>query len=475
MTTVRVRGVYATALTEHLAAVADVVDASPPIRERFDRSFPTAEPAVTVTTTDDRQGLAVVGEPEGVTTVREQLETVAVDTLAWEMEAPPDAVAVGRVTDTTGGGAVLELGDTEGYLPFDRAEGYVETGDERRVRVDRPSPPWSDDRPVLATSLAVSGTLAGLERGVAAMVAGAPGGDTALARTTELLDPDLPAGWGVRWRRPATDAGMDALGEALERLTARAERVERALTDDGDTDADAEALSAPARVATPLEGVWVRLGRAGRFALDDVRRTVTPTIDGHHRVKAGGRSASDAVDFAERLGARPDGFPTAAVLEQFGPAAGDRVRIAHGKPDGRAYDLGRGEVVERDAAAGELTVERTLSGGGTYDALEVPREAGDVATTRFREGRWWYATTYRGEDGTVRGTYLNVNTPLELYPDAVRYVDLHLDVVKWPDGTVRVVDADELEAAVAAGDVPEALADRARSVASRVAEAVRDA
>ncbi|MFB6111273.1 MAG: DUF402 domain-containing protein [Halobacteriaceae archaeon] len=468
--TVRVRGIYATALTAYLADVGTIVDASPPIRARFDRDFDRGEPAVRVSTTTDRQGVEVTGDPGAVDAVREHLETVGADTLAWTAEAPRDAVYDGRVTETTGGGAVLDLGTAEGYLPFDAVEQYVEVGDTIRARVTRPAPPWRDDRPVLGTDVAVSGTVATLERDVEATVASTPRGssETELARTTELIDPDLPDQWGIGWQRGAIAADLDVRRSAIESQIERARQVEAAL------EAAGEVADAPRRVVRPLTGVWVWFGRASRFALDERRRSVAPTLNGHHRIKTGSDHASDVVDFAERLGATATEFPVEAVLEQFGPLDGDQLAIRHGKPDGRCYALGRGEVTERDLDTGTVVVERELSSHGTYDGLEVTREPGDIAQTRFREGRWWYPTTYRSDDGTLRGTYLNVNTPVEVFPDAIRYVDLHVDVVKWPDGEVAIVDEDELEAAVDAGHLPAALADRAEHVAEQVADAVRE-
>jgi predicted RNA-binding protein associated with RNAse of E/G family len=58
-----------------------------------------------------------------------------------------------------------------------------------------------------------------------------------------------------------------------------------------------------------------------------------------------------------------------------------------------------------------------------------------------------------------------------VFPRTVRYVDLHVDVVKHPDGTVERVDEDELDAAVDAGHVAEALAKKARKVADAVENA----
>lgn len=51
------------------------------------------------------------------------------------------------------------------------------------------------------------------------------------------------------------------------------------------------------------------------------------------------------------------------------------------------------------------------------------------------------------------------------FPDTVRYIDLHVDVVKHADGQIERVDETELDAAVSEGQVSETLARRAREVA----------
>jgi hypothetical protein len=490
--TVRVRGIYATALSALLGDGHDVVQASPPIRERFDHEFPVDVAAASVTTTDDRQGVGVAGTAEAVEAVRERLQGVARDALAWPNPAPRGAVFRGEVTETLGSGAVVDLGavdgrDVQGFLPYDRVEGYVEAGDSYRLQVAGPEPPWSGARPSMATDLRVPGDLVELRRG------STPASDET-ARLAELLPVEAPEGWSPRWRRAADDADLDAMAAALERAVDRAETLMAAVAD-----ADGED---PGRIVAPQAGAWVWFGRESRFALDDVRGRVTATMAGHHRIKAGTGSASTAVDFVEAVsstggpGPGPhgnpgsadadagsadgtggctgwpgDSFPFEAVADCFGPRAGDRLAIAHGKPSGRTVVLGRGEVTEV-TADGAVTVERAMSPGGTYDALGVERREGDRARTTFVEGRWWYATVYAGDDGTRRGTYVNVCTPVELFPERARYVDLHVDVVKRPDGEVRRVDDDELDDAVAAGEVPEPLAERAREVAASIENAL---
>ena len=459
--TVRIRGIYATALT-HL--LADVVQASPPIRERFEGSFPTEPAAATVETTDDRQGVGVVGDGERVEQIVDRLTDLGTDTLAWEAALPRGAVYAGEVTETLGSGAVVDVGDGEGFLPYSKTARRIEDGDVLRVQVKEASPPWQNGRAVLDTTVRVHGGIASLVRGGSA-VSGTP-------ELADLVPTDPPEGWGVNWGQDSDDASLDALDDALASVSEQARALDEAFAGAPDP-----AEAAPHRYWDGDATAWVWFGRETRFALDGKRRSVVETMAGHHRIKAGDPSASAAVDFVEAVCADaatadgPQDFPFDVVTTQFGPREGETVKIGHGKPDGRCIVLGRGEVTACDPD-GSVTVEREMSPGGTYDALGTERRAGDVAITKFEEGRWWYPTVYRGDDGTRRGTYVNICTPVEVFPDTVRYVDLHVDVVKHADGTVERVDDDELDAAVDAGNVPEDLAAKARSVASAVENAL---
>ncbi|MFT4890552.1 MAG: hypothetical protein ACI9YT_001468 [Halobacteriales archaeon] len=468
---VRVRGIYATALTRRLNENGhDVVQASDPIRNRFDESFGTGPSDATVETTTDRLGVGVTGETDAVADVADAIESVGVDVLAWTDSAARDAVFDGVVEETLGSGALVDLGDRVGFLPFDAVDGYVDEGDRIRVQVHEEAPPWSDRNPDLGGGIRVETDLVTLSRGREGVTAAVSGERaTELVRTTELLDLDWPDGWGVRWLPAALDVDMDVMRTALEDAADRARDLAEAI-DDGPEDVPGTS-DTPTLIAAPTETRWIWFGRESRFALDDIRREVTTTMTGHHRIKAGNEAAGGAVDFVEALCDPDDEFPFDVVTRQFGPTEGDGLLVAHGKPEGQTIVLGRGEVTERDPD-GRITLRREASGSGTYDALGTPRERGDVAITKFTEGRWWYPTAYRGADGERKGTYVNICTPVEIFPDEIRYVDLHVDVVKYPDGSTERVDDDELDEAVEEGYVSEDLAEKAREVASRVEKAL---
>jgi hypothetical protein len=471
---VRVRGIYTTALTELLLAEDyDVVQASPPIRRRFDGDLAGGDHDVAVETTDDRQGVGVAGDPAAVASVTDLLREVGIDTFAWDDPTPRAGVFDGRVTDTRGGGAVVDLGVGEGYLPFRNVDDRIESGDPVRAQVVDPASPWSDDRPLLDTELRAFAGLATLVPGQSGTTVDTydDAAGRELAGMTDLLNADVPDGWGVQWSHSATEADMDTLSEALSRASEHARQLAAAGIDDEQSATDPAVVGDPGPVVTPVAGRWVWFGRDSRFALDDLRREVTTTMPGHHRTKAASESASAGVDFAEALCDPGGEFPFGVVTDQFGPTEGDSVKIGHGKPDGRLIVLGTGEVTDRDAE-GSLSLRREMSPGGDYDALDVSRESGDVALTTFREGRWWYPTVYRDSEGERKGTYVNICTPVECFPDVVRYVDLHVDVVKHRDGTVERVDDDELDESVAAGEISERLAEKARSVASAVENAL---
>ncbi len=466
MTRVRVRGIYSTSLTELLSEEFSIVAASEPIRERFDESFPDEPHDVTVETTDDRLGVLVGGT--NIDPVVDRLAGVGIDALSWRDRTPTGAIYDALVEETKGSGAVVALTDDQrGFLPYGRSDDYVDVDDQLRVQVADPAPPWSDARPVVDLAVRASVGPATLVRGEDGVSAASEARE--LVGLTDLLGTDVPDGWGLRWEHDATDASLDALDEVLSAARERTLELDDAL-------ANAPEVDAPREVAAPGETAWVWFGRESRFALDERRRRVTATMPGHHRIKVAGDGASTGVDLVEAVctdvGDDSDGaFPFEAVARALGPTEGDHVRIAHGKPRGRTIVLGRAEVVAVEPA-GRVRVRRSMTGGGTYDGLNVPREEGDEAITTVTEGRWWYPTVYRSADGDRKGTYVNVCTPVEVFPNEIRYVDLHVDVVSHADGTVERVDDDELDAAVEAGHVDPDLADRARSVAAGVERAL---
>lgn len=473
MTNARIRGIYATALTAYLdQSGITVAQPSESIRERFaDVEFEDAPADVMIRSTGDRLGIEVSGEPSDVDRIAERIASTGTDALRLTEPTPREGIFVGRVTSTRGSGAVVSLGDgVNGFLPYDDIDSFIETGDRYRLQVHDPIAPWRSKRSLLGTDIEVRTGLFRLKRNASGVTteASGPVADELLGMT-ELLSIEPPDGWAMTWLRGAVEASTDELEATAALAFDRATRIDAALS-------NSEESEDPTCLCDPLVTEWIRFGHESRTHLDELRRSVVPTITGHHRIKAIGSQASVGVDLAESI-IEPDGsepFPFDAISRHLGPSTGDTVSIHHVKPDGHRIDLGTATVTDCDGD-GSVTVERTMSGGGRYDALEVAKESGDVAITNLREGRWWYPTTYRGDDGFVKGTYVNVCTPIEIFPHAIEYVDLYVDVVRDGDDGARIVDTEELNEARQSGLLTDDLAEKALTVASAVRDAMGSA
>jgi uncharacterized protein len=74
-------------------------------------------------------------------------------------------------------------------------------------------------------------------------------------------------------------------------------------------------------------------------------------------------------------------------------------------------------------------------------------EPGDTLMEYFSTERWFNAFRIVAPDGTVRGIYGNVTYPTMVTADdttRITWHDLYLDVLRFPDGSVRLCDEDEL-------------------------------
>ncbi len=204
---------------------------------------------------------------------------------------------------------------------------------------------------------------------------------------------------------------------------------------------------------------------AAKMKLDEYRGAVVPTVRMHHYYKAFGGEVSAATDMAERL--LLQGYPEDEVedllrrtIAPYLPFEGSEVGVEHVKLDGAALSLGK--AVIEDYEESMIKYRRKIRSGGVYDGLDVEKEVGDSALTEARLGEYYTVTRYFSEGGGFKGAYINLSTPVELYPSKVRYVDLEVDVCVWPGGELMVVDEELLERAAKENTVTEMLLETVR-------------
>lgn len=200
--------------------------------------------------------------------------------------------------------------------------------------------------------------------------------------------------------------------------------------------------------------------------LDELRSCVVPTLFHHHRLRI---IASDVVDLTEakQLAYHPEkrevlsqDMEKTLIWDTY--RVGKELGIDHVKLDGRIISLSEGEILHMDKEQGKLTLRRAkFKGRFRYDGLNIPKEEGDYAISTVKQGDWFYEHSYFRRGGQPIGTYYNINTLVEFYPDKIRYVDLEIDVVRWPDGKAQIIDEEGLRRHWEAGFLSKTLKERA--------------
>ncbi len=207
--------------------------------------------------------------------------------------------------------------------------------------------------------------------------------------------------------------------------------------------------------------------------LDDLRGEVVITLRDHHYYKAFGGEVGAALDMAERLlvkGGLKEEVTSKfqGLVSQYYPYEGLHVGVHHVKLEGFTVDLGKALI--RQLTDDTLVYEREIKSDGVYDGLNVKKEAGDKAVSKVDFSRYYIETRYYSKDGKLRGTYFNVNTPVEVYSQSIRYIDLGIDVMVWPHGRKEIVDRVDLETAESRGVITHVLAEKAKETANKLSE-----
>ena len=215
-----------------------------------------------------------------------------------------------------------------------------------------------------------------------------------------------------------------------------------------------------------------------KMTLDEVRNRVLPTVPRHHHFRI---VASEYVNLLEEktLSGYPEkresvgrSMEKSLIWDTF--QEGKEIKIEHVKVDGEVIYLSEGVILEKDFDRKRLVLKRSRFRGRTkYDGLGIEKREGDYAISEIQEGLWHYQHTYFRGDAALIGRYVNINTPVEFYPDRIRYVDLEIDVIQMPDGRVFNTDEEDLQEKLKGGYLGKELLETAKKTAHQRVETLR--
>ncbi|ADC64569.1 protein of unknown function DUF402 [Ferroglobus placidus DSM 10642] len=455
---VRVRGIYSTAITKILLEEGlEVSHSSKKIRERFNLPENREPPTVTVKDTEQKHGVVIVGEYEHGKKVHEVLKKRVERAFSWTSKLPLHAIIKGKVVKAEKGKSVVDLGEYKGILDEE-----VKEGSEILVDVSRPFLPH-EDYAKLSTNYTIYGKFVALIKGAGKKVIFSKhianrSLKSDLLRLSALAD---VRDWSVKWRSSA------AIGEFSEMIKDLKETYEKAeeIVEKGEEAEVGEIV---------YEGEFFSIlcfGREAKKRLDDTRASVLPTIEGHHSLKS--MNESEVVDLAEhilshgigdreRISKAVESYVASLMREQ------SLVSIEHvSLLSGEVKRLTPGKVVE--ANEDSFRMRRVFRSRGIYDGLNVEKNPGDYDLMEFSTKLPLVLHKYFGREGEFKGVYVNLNTPPEISRNAIRYVDVEIDVVATNE-KVEVIDRESLERCCELGIISE---DMKASYVS-IAESLKD-
>jgi hypothetical protein len=212
---------------------------------------------------------------------------------------------------------------------------------------------------------------------------------------------------------------------------------------------------------------------AAKDQLDELRRSVASTVNRHHRLKI---IDSDALRKAEdKLLKSPQmrGSIEENLFREsiMGPLEKNgAVKLEHIRPSGKAMRPREGALVS--AGSTWIVFKRSFS-QGHYDGLDLLIHSGDYGLTEIVEGQWYINHRYYTREGKLIGEYVNINTPVELYPYGARYLDLEVDVVMRAEEEPFLIDQEKLNLLAKRGAIGSLLLKKAMEVAGEVAQILR--
>jgi hypothetical protein len=431
----KIRGNYTTALTKLLLENGlEIVQPSLTIKKRFGLLDNSAPPDVKIKDRYDLQGVRVLGTSDAVNAFQSILHSSFEDVLTRKWRVNIDGIYNGKAIESDEDTVYVDLGcDVIGRLP--KSESVIAEDKPLLVQVERKR--IGAKQPILTMNLKIVGNYAILAQNSRVGVSLKIHDLNKRAELYALGKTLAPDGWGIIWRESSANQSRETLENEITEL---AEKVK--ILNTKATHADAPTLLIEGLCFMDVEFPWF-----SKRDLDKLRASVAPTLDGHHFYKSCGGEVSAALEIAEKL--LEKGQSRIEVEKSFReqlyrfPEEGSLVDVEHVKLSGLVFHLGQATIESLDDK--QIKYSRIMRSNGFYDGLGVKKEAGDKAVSKTKMGEWSITTKYFSNGGEFKGTYINLNTPAEVYPKAIRYVDLEVDVCIKPDGTVKILDMEKLE------------------------------
>ena len=469
MTTLRIRGLYAAALTSLFRQHHqdwEIVQPDDEVRACLPGDWRMDSPDAAIDERADTQGvrdtLQLSGSDDGIERVLNILQQQFTDVIIRRSGMQVGSMylgLVGLVSRERRQSVVYLGGQLSGTLPMagpdDRGP---EIGARIPVRVEALGN-GPDKRPQLSAVLTVPGRYAVLSMTPAVRISKQINSAAARERLQQLGQSLQTNGWGIIWRTAAQNAADEVLSEEIQDLVQQSGDLRQRLSG-----AKALGYLYGGDVSTQVE----MPGDAKRLC-DHLRAELLPTLPGHHKYKAQGDVYGATVDALEKelpaevLRNRTAPLGVLASVNAMQSPLRDALRVRmRGIRDGAATQY-EGQRVAYDLDAGWVEIRQELRNRDSYPAgLRLDKRPGDYTVTRFQEGSWHYVTRFYGRQGAWKADYAGIATPTAIFSDQLHLVDLGVSVCHSPEQAAELIGIESLQEQQKQGLVGAALVSKVR-------------
>ncbi|MCW1296658.1 MAG: ribonuclease E/G [Candidatus Parvarchaeota archaeon] len=451
MRRVKIRGIYATALTKLLKdRNFEIVLPSEKISERFDLSNNSGAD-ILIYDKEDMNGVTIHGNgcEEVISILKEEFD----DVIIRKVESGAIYCGFIKEVDPKRKDILIDIGaDKYGLLSLHNYWGYLREGEKVLVQVKGEI----KDFYLLSNQLRMFGESLVLIKN----------GFTKLSKhiknqieKDKLLDLSKEAkmkGWGILVKSLAEGRDIKELRAEMERLIEKESEIRKRF----------ENAEKPTILENGFEIYFVDFTPMSKAKLDRIRNSVEKTIEGHHLLKSG--NLCELADFADSLIGEIEEKKIiekiSAVIKEELPRVGNKYQVVVKKLNGTERTV-HGVISEMNDF---VKIKRNLKAGRKYDALDMEIEEGDYALTFIKNGAWLMKNEYYNKDGKLKGKYFSITTAIELFPKFARCIDLELDVVENSNGERKIIDMEIMEEKIKEGVISKKMGDKAIEIANRI-------
>jgi len=449
---VKIRGIYSTALTKFLLNNGfKIVDPSNKINERFNTENSYDSANILLCDKNDMNGIIINGK--GSESLIEVLQGYFIDSVIRKIETGTIYRGTIKKIDKNKNIIFVNIGNNEeGILNLEEYWGFLRENEKVIVQLKG----IINGKKILSSKLRIFGDSLILIKEGFNKVSKNIYDEEERKRLMNIANKIKIEGWSILWKSHAQGKPDLELVTEVNQLIQKEKDIRNKLNN----------IKEDGIIERGSLVYIVDFGGISKQKLDNLRKSVANTVIGHHFLKAGGYSM--LTDFAESLNI-DDNILTDKinkVLKEEGPKEGSYYEIIHKKANGRDIIM-KGTVIK--AEENEVLIRRNLRYGKFLDGLQINIDEGDYAITSIKPGSWTLTHKYFNKEGFQKGSYININTPIEVYPKFARYIDLEVDVIER-NNKREIIDLEKLEEIKKIKAISQELYDKALEIANKIVQ-----